>query len=78
MRIFADLRTGEQPPQYGWSFVVTASDLSRRRLVCTPGIWSPTGNPDEFSVPHTMHVSSVVPFAFPPVHVSGATWVDGG
>jgi NTE family protein len=63
VRIFADQRTGEQPPQYGWSFVVTASDLSRRRLVCTPRDLESYGvNPDEFSVPHAVHVSSVVPF----------------
>jgi hypothetical protein len=79
VRTFADLRSGEQPPQYGWSFVVTASDLSRRRLVCTSRDLESYGvNPDEFSVPHAVHVSSVVPFAFQPVHVSGATSVDGG
>jgi hypothetical protein len=36
VRTFADLRTGEQPPQCGWSLVVTAGDLSRRRLVRMP------------------------------------------
>lgn len=33
---FGDLRTGEAPEQFTWSLVVTASDLSRRRLVRIP------------------------------------------
>lgn len=33
---FGDLRTGEAPEQFAWSLVVTASDLSRRRLVRIP------------------------------------------
>ncbi len=76
---FADLRTGEQPQQYAWSLVVTASDLSRRRLVRIPWDLPSYGvNPDEFSVAHAVRASSAVPFAFQPVRVSGATWVDGG
>jgi NTE family protein len=35
-------------------------------------------DPDEFSVPRAVRASSAVPFAFEPVRVSGATWVDGG
>src|SRR5258708_1376761 len=33
---FGDLRTGDEPDQFAWSLVVTASDLSRRRLVRIP------------------------------------------
>ncbi len=79
VRTFADLRTGEQPQQYAWSLVVTASDLSRRRLVRIPWDLESYGvNPDEFSVAHAVRASSAIPFAFQPVRVSGATWVDGG
>jgi NTE family protein len=42
---FGDLRTGEQPEQYAWSLVVTASDLSRRRVFRIP--WDlPNHGPD--------------------------------
>jgi NTE family protein len=79
VRTFADLRTSDQPQQYAWSLVVTASDLSRRRLVRIPWDLESYGlNPDEFSVAHAVRASSAVPFAFQPVRVSGATWVDGG
>ena len=58
MRTFADLRTGEQPQQYGWSLVVTASDLSRRRLVRIPWDLESYGvDPDEFSVAHAVRAS---------------------
>lgn len=76
---FGDLRTGEEPQQYAWSLVVTASDLSRRRLVRIPWDLPNYGlDPDEFSVARAVRASSAVPFAFKPVKVSGATWVDGG
>jgi NTE family protein len=76
---FGDLRTGEQAQQYAWSLVVTASDLSRRRLVRIPWDLPNYGvDPDEFSVAKAVRASSAVPFAFEPVRVSGATWVDGG
>jgi len=79
VRTFGDLRTGEQPQQYAWSLVVTASDLSRRRLVRIPWDLPNYGvDPDEFSVPRAVRASSAVPFVFEPVQVSGATWVDGG
>jgi NTE family protein len=79
VRTFGDLRTGEQAQQYAWSLVVTASDLSRRRLVRIPWDLPNYGvDPDEFSVPRAVRASSAVPFAFEPVRVSGATWVDGG
>jgi NTE family protein len=76
---FGDLRTGEQAEQYAWSLVVTASDLSRRRLVRIPWDLPNYGvDPDEFSVPRAVRASSAVPFVFEPVRVGGATWVDGG
>lgn len=76
---FGDLRTGEQPAQYAWSLVVTASDLSRRRLVRIPWDLDSYGiDPDEFSVARAVRASSAIPFVFEPVLVRGATWVDGG
>lgn len=76
---FGDLRTGEEAQQHAWSLVVTASDLSRRRLVRIPWDLPNYGlDPDEFSVARAVRASSAVPFAFEPVKVSGATWVDGG
>jgi NTE family protein len=79
VRTFGDLRTGEQAEQYAWSLVVTASDLSRRRLVRIPWDLPNYGlDPDEFSVPRAVRASSAVPFVFEPVRVSRATWVDGG
>lgn len=79
MRTFGDLRTGEQPEQFAWSLVVTASDLSRRRLVRIPWDLSTYGiDPDDFSVARAVHASSAIPYVFEPVRVAGATWVDGG
>jgi NTE family protein len=76
---FGDLRTGEEPEQFAWSLVVTASDLSRRRLVRIPWDLRSYGiDPDEFSVARAVHASSAIPFVFEPVRVGGATWVDGG
>lgn len=79
VRTFGDLRTGEQPEQFAWSLVVTASDLSRRRLVRIPWDLSTYGiDPDEFPVARAVHASSAIPYVFEPVRVAGATWVDGG
>ncbi|BCI51595.1 membrane protein [Mycolicibacterium litorale] len=79
VRTFGDLRTGEEPQRNAWSLVVTASDLSRRRLVRIPWDLPNYGlDPDEFPVARAVRASSAVPFAFEPVEVSGATWVDGG
>ncbi|KJX75107.1 patatin-like phospholipase family protein [Mycobacterium lepromatosis] len=76
---FGDLRTGEEPEQFAWSLVVTASDLSRRRLVRIPWDLAAYGiNPDDFSVARAVHASSAIPYVFEPVQVAGATWVDGG
>jgi NTE family protein len=79
VRTFGDLRTGEQPEQFAWSLVVTASDLSRRRLVRIPWDLSSYGiDPDDFPVARAVHASSAIPYVFEPVRVSGASWVDGG
>ena len=76
---FGDLRTGEEPEQFAWSLVVTASDLSRRRLVRIPWDLGYYGiRPDDFSVARAVHASSAIPYVFEPVRVGGATWVDGG
>jgi NTE family protein len=79
VRTFGDLRTGEEPEQFAWSLVVTASDLSRRRLVRIPWDLKSYGiDPDNFSVARAVHASSAIPYVFEPVRVSGAAWVDGG
>ncbi|CRG08197.1 transmembrane protein [Mycobacterium tuberculosis] len=62
---FGDLRTGEAPEQFAWSLVVTASDLSRRRLVRIPWDLDSYGiHPDDFSVARAVHASSAIPFVF--------------
>lgn len=79
VRTFGDLRTGEEPEQFAWSLVVTASDLSRRRLVRIPWDLHSYGiDPDDFPVARAVHASSAIPYVFEPVRVGGATWVDGG
>ena len=79
VRTFGDLRTGEEPEQFAWSLVVTASDLSRRRLVRIPWDLDSYGiDPDDFPVARAVHASSAIPYVFEPVRVGGATWVDGG
>jgi NTE family protein len=79
VRTFGDLRTGEEPEQFAWSLVVTASDLSRRRLVRIPWDLDSYGiEPDDFSVARAVHASAAIPYVFEPVRVGAATWVDGG
>jgi NTE family protein len=79
VRTFGDLRTGEGPEQFAWSLVVTASDLSRRRLVRIPWDLDSYGiDPNKFSVARAVHASTAIPYVFEPVRVRGATWVDGG
>jgi NTE family protein len=76
---FGDLRTGDEPEQFAWSLVVTASDLSRRRLVRIPWDLRSYGiDPDTFPVARAVHASAAIPYVFEPVRVGGATWVDGG
>lgn len=79
VRTFGDLRTGETVTQQAFSLVVTASDLSRRRLVRVPwDLPSYDLDPDEFSVAKAVRASAAIPLFFTPVPVAGATWVDGG
>lgn len=79
VRSFGDLRTGQSAEQFAWSLVVTASDLSRRRLVRIPWDLDSYGiDPDEFPVARAVRASAAIPFIFRPVRVRGATWVDGG
>ncbi len=79
VRTFGDLRTGEEPEQFAWSLVVTASDLSRRRLVRIPWDLPSYGiDPDGFPVARAVHASAAIPYVFEPIRVGGATWVDGG
>jgi len=79
VRTFGDLRTGEEPDQFAWSLVVTASELSRRRLVRIPWDLRSYGlDPDRFPVARAVHASAAIPYIFEPVRVAGATWVDGG
>jgi len=79
VRTFGDLRTGEDSQQYAYSLVITASDLSRRRLVRLPWDLPSYGvDPDTFSVARAVRASAAIPLFFRPVRVRGATWVDGG
>ncbi|OBA64036.1 hypothetical protein A5647_02910 [Mycobacterium sp. 1100029.7] len=79
VKTFGDLRTAAEPEQFAWSLVVTASDLSRRRLVRIPWDLDSYGiDPDTFSVARAVHASAAIPYVFEPVRVGGATWVDGG
>jgi NTE family protein len=79
VRTFGDLRTGEEPDQFAWSLVVTASDLSRRRLVRIPWDLESYGiDPGGFSVARAVHASAAIPYIFEPVRVGSATWVDWG
>lgn len=84
VRTFADLLLPDEPGQAapdGWasSLVVTASDLSRGRLVRVPWDLPAYGlGPDDLTVARAVRASTAVPFFFQPVRVEGATWVDGG
>ncbi len=61
------------------ALVVTASDLSRRRLVRLPWDLPAYGlDPQDFNVARAVRASAAIPFFFQPVRVQGATWVDGG
>lgn len=86
VRAFGDLRIGPDPAtasedqvKHEYALVVTASDLSRRRLARLPWDLPAYGlEPDEFSVAKAVRASAAIPFLFEPVRVGGATWVDGG
>lgn len=71
------------PVERRYSLVVTASDLSRQRLVRVPWDLADYANdPDDFSVARAVRASAAIPFFFRPVRVASgggaATWVDGG
>jgi NTE family protein len=84
---FGDLRT-DDPGDDGtlhhrYSLVVTASDLSRRRLVRLPWDYPAYGlDPDEQPVADAVRASASIPYLFEPVTLRGrqgaSTLVDGG
>lgn len=84
---FGDLRT-DDPGDDGtlhhrYGLVVTASDLSRRRLVRLPWDYPDYGlDPDEQRVADAVRASASIPFFFEPVTLDGSqgrcTLVDGG
>lgn len=84
---FGDLRT-DDPGDDGaihsqYALVVTASDLSRKRLVKLPWDYREYGlDPDEQRVVDAVRASASIPFFFEPVELAGthgvATLVDGG
>ncbi|CAN5267841.1 patatin-like phospholipase family protein [soil metagenome] len=87
VRTFGDLRVsdpeGDGGIHHDYSLVVTASDISRKRLVHLPWDYSAYGlDPDEQSVAAAVRASSSIPFFFEPVTLSGprgkSTLVDGG
>lgn len=90
VRTFGDLRL---PPEQtaagglaagrGYRLVVTASDLSRRRLVRIPWDLPEYGaDPDAYPVARAVRASAAIPFFFRPVRqptpTGTASWVDGG
>ncbi|MBA2463718.1 MAG: patatin-like phospholipase family protein, partial [Nocardioidaceae bacterium] len=84
---FGDLRTddpgGDGAIHHSYALVVTASDLSRRRLVRFPWDFVDYGlDPDEQPVADAVRASSSIPYFFEPVSLRGprgtSTLVDGG
>jgi NTE family protein len=87
---FGDLRLPEGddaadglPAGRGYRLVVTASDLSRRRLARLPwDLPSYDADPDDYPVARAVRASAAIPFFFRPVRQRArqgeATWVDGG
>lgn len=87
VRTFGDLRT-DDPGDDGavhhrYGLVVTASDLSRRRLLQLPWDYPEYGlDPDEQHVADAVRASASIPYFFEPVTLRGpagtSTLVDGG
>lgn len=84
---FGDLRVedpgGDGLIHHDYALVVTASDISRKRLLRLPWDYPAYGlEPDEQSVAGAVRASSSIPFFFEPVKLKGArgtsTVVDGG
>lgn len=92
VRTFGDLRVADDdtalPPERRYALVVTASDVSRKRLVRWPWDFAHYGlDPDEQPVADAVRASASIPFFFEPVtlrarNVKGdsvvSTLVDGG
>ena len=87
VRTFGDLRRddagGDGGLHHRYGLVVTASDLSRRRLVKLPWDYADYGlDPDEQPVVDAVRASASIPFFYEPVQLRGvhgtATLVDGG
>jgi NTE family protein len=79
----ADAGADGLPAEHRYRLVVTASDLSRKRLARLP--WDLPGygtDPDDYPVARAVRASAAIPFYFQPVHQDSpsgqATWVDGG
>lgn len=92
VRTFGDLRlpadpAGDLPDAHRYRLVVTASDVSRRRLALLPWDFSVHYglDPDEQQVGRAVRASAAIPFFFRPVRLpprpgagGAATLVDGG
>ncbi len=96
VRTFGDLRlredaieaSGGPPPERRYALVVTASDVSRKRLVRLPWDYASYGlDPDEQEVADAVRASASIPFFFEPVTLRSrldagepdvSTLVDGG
>ncbi len=87
VRRFGDLREDDPgsalPPERAYRLVVTASDLSRQRLVRLPWDYPEYGlRPDDAFVADAVRASASIPYLFEPVHLRAAsgtsTLVDGG
>jgi NTE family protein len=87
VRTFGDLRRHDEGDDGGvhhrYGLVVTATDLSRRRLVKLPWDYPDYGlDPDEQDVAEAVRASASIPFFYEPVQLRGAhgtaTLVDGG
>ena len=84
---FGDLKRvdpdGDGQVHHEYSLVVTASDISRKRLTYLPWDYADYGlDPDEQSVADAVRASASIPYFFEPVTLAGkagrSTLVDGG
>jgi NTE family protein len=82
---FGDLRLPDATqPEHAWSLVVTASDLSRQRLVRLPWDYAAYGlDPDGQRVSDAVRASTSIPFYYEPMTLRSpdrgvSTLVDGG
>jgi len=71
VRTFGDLRATDDAssaPEHRYTFVVTASDVSRRKLVRLPWDYATYGlDPDEQEVADAVRTSASIPFFFEPM-----------